>query len=91
LTVVKVRRNVADRDVDNTTAKGEQAMTTGERIRAAREAACITQEELASLLRCSRAGVANWERDRTTPLKALRKPLCKALSVKYAEIFGAKP
>lgn len=55
--------------------------TIGSRIRAARERAGLSQEELARHVGVSRAAVGTWERDEKEPRKAIAQRLMSVLSL----------
>lgn len=54
--------------------------SVGHRIRQAREAAGLSQEELAARVGCSRAAVGTWERDEKEPRRSAVKRLSVALN-----------
>lgn len=56
-------------------------MTTGERIKAARKAAGMTQAELAAKLEISYVGVSQWERDLRNPKRETLRRIAEALGV----------
>lgn len=63
-------------------------MTTGERIKAARKAAGITQAELSKKLGISYVGVSQWENNLRNPKFETIKRIAKALDVDVYELLG---
>lgn len=63
-------------------------MTTGERIKAARVAAGLTQAELSSKLEVPFQSVSQWERGTRNPKLATIKRIAKALGITVAELMG---
>ena len=63
-------------------------MTTGARIRAAREIARLTPAELAAKVPCSERSVRGWELDATPPGSEQLRGLALALGVSADFILG---
>lgn len=66
-------------------------MTVGERIKAARETAGITQQQLADAVKAGggRQQVCNWEADRRTPRRDALERIAQVLGVKASWLmFG---
>ena len=63
-------------------------MTTGARIRAAREIARLTPAELADKVPCSERSVRGWELDATPPGSEQLRGLALALGVSADYILG---
>lgn len=63
-------------------------MTTGERIKAARVAAGLTQSELSSKLEVPFQSVSQWERGTRNPKLATIKRIANALGITVAELMG---
>lgn len=63
-------------------------MTLGEKIREARKAAGLTQEELASVMSVSRQAVTKWESDKGIPDIENLKVLSKVLDVSIDYLLG---
>lgn len=63
-------------------------MTTGDRIKAARKAAGMTQAELANKLGISYVGVSQWENDLRNPKHGTLQRIAAALGVDLLELMG---
>lgn len=63
-------------------------MTTGERIKAARKEAGMTQGELAARLNIPAQSVSQWERDLRNPKVETLKKIAVALGVTVSELTG---
>ena len=63
-------------------------MTTGARIRAAREIARLTPAELAAKVKCSERSVRGWELDAVPPGSRQLKELALALGVSADFLLG---
>ena len=63
-------------------------MTTGERIKAARKSAGITQKELADRLGISYQGIAQWENDLRNPKRETLHRIADALGVTTYDLMG---
>jgi len=63
-------------------------MTTGERIKAARKKAGLTQAELASKLEIPFQSISQWERDIRKPKKETIAKIARALNVHPVELSG---
>ncbi|MBE5784390.1 MAG: helix-turn-helix transcriptional regulator [Clostridiales bacterium] len=63
---------------------------TGELIASARREKSLTQKQLASLLHISDTTVSKWERGKGFPDVSLVEPLCNALSLSVAALFGGE-
>ena len=61
-------------------------MTTGQRIRAARKAAGLTQAELAKILNIPFQGISQWERDVRNPKYKTLQNLANALGVEWTDL-----
>ena len=68
--------------------KGGEHMTTGERIKAARKKAGLTQAELASKLGISYVGVSQWENNLRNPKPETLRRIADALDVDWLELYG---
>lgn len=66
-------------------------MTTGQRIKAARKAAGITQAELADRLGISYVGVSQWENDLRNPKIETIQRIADALDIPVGELLGTIP
>lgn len=63
-------------------------MTTGQRIRAARKKANMTQAELAEMLEIPFQSVSQWERDIRNPKKETLEKIAEKLGVYYLDLYG---
>lgn len=63
-------------------------MTTGQRIRAARKKAGMTQAELAERLEIPFQSVSQWERDVRNPKKETLEKIAEKLGVFYLDLYG---
>jgi transcriptional regulator with XRE-family HTH domain len=63
-------------------------MTTGEKLRAAREAAGLTQEQLASRARCTQPTISALERGHYEPSLPVLRRLAQALGVPVSALIG---
>lgn len=63
-------------------------MTTGQRIKAARKKANMTQAELATLLEIPFQSVSQWERDIRRPKKETLEKIAEKLGVFYLDLYG---
>lgn len=64
-------------------------MTTGQIIKRARQAAGVTQQELADRLGIKAVGVSQWETDKRNPKKETLARIAEALDVPMAFLGGA--
>ncbi len=65
-------------------------MPLGENIRTYREAASMTQEQMASHLHISPQAISKWERDESMPDSALLPALADVLGVSIDRLFDRK-
>ena len=65
-------------------------MTIGEKIKAARQKARISQKELADRLGITNAGISQWETDKRTPKIDSMIKIADAIGVNLAELLGAE-
>ena len=63
-------------------------MTTGERIKAARKRAGMTQQDLADRLQISYVGVSQWESGRRNPKKGTLERIAEVLNVPLSNLTG---
>lgn len=63
-------------------------MTTGQRIKAARKTAGITQAELASRIGVPFQSISQWERDKRNPKMSTLRLIANALSIPVYELAG---
>ena len=63
-------------------------MTTGQTIKQARQAAGITQQELADRLGISYVGVSQWETDKRNPKQETLVRIAKALDIPVSSLCG---
>lgn len=63
-------------------------MTTGERIKAARKRAGMTQQDLADRLQISYVGVSQWESGRRNPQKGTLERIAAVLDVPLSSLTG---
>lgn len=63
-------------------------MTTGERIKAARKRAGMTQQDLADRLKISYVGVSQWESGRRNPKKGTLERIAEILNVPLSSLTG---
>lgn len=65
-------------------------MTIGQRIKAARLSAGLTQQELADKLAISFVGVSQWENDKRNPKRETLEKIAQVLGVSRMELEGGK-
>lgn len=65
-------------------------MTVGQRIKAARKKAGMTQSELGQLLGLSRPSVAKWENDRCEPRYGTLQRIATALGIDWSELISGE-
>lgn len=70
-------------------AKGQEKMTFGEKLRAARKNAGLTQEQLAQRLLVSRQAITKWESDKGLPDIENLKQLSELLGVSIDYLFNS--
>lgn len=63
-------------------------MTTGQRIKAARKKANMTQAELAQKLEIPFQSISQWERDIRNPKRETLEKIADALGVYYLDLYG---
>ena len=63
----------------------------GRKIKAAREGAGLTQEDLAERMEVSRQAVSKWEADLSRPSSENLLRLCKLLGLDWEELAGDQP
>lgn len=64
-------------------------MTIGERIKAARKQAGLTQQELADKLKVSYVGVSQWESGRRNPKQQTLSHIAEVLDIPLSSLIGA--
>lgn len=75
----------------NTNTKSDSAVTVGGRLRRARQAAKLSQEDAAKALGGTRQMVAAWESGRTQPRASRLQQLCAVYGCDAQDIlFGAR-
>src|SRR5262245_35674793 len=75
----------ANRD---TSMNGEPAETTGQRLKRLREAAGLSQHQLAAAAGVQVASLQNWEQDRRSPNVRVVRRLANALGVSTDQLIG---
>lgn len=66
-------------------------MTFGEKLRAARRGAGLTQKELAQRIGAKHNSVSNWEKDQNRPDADMISRLCHALPMRSGYFFDEEP
>ena len=64
------------------------AIYFGDKIRAARKAAHLTQKDLADKLNVKNTTISNWEKDISRPDPDMIAKLCGVLGITPADLFG---
>lgn len=66
------------------------SLTLGRRITIQRQAACLTQRQLADAIGVTQSAVAKWEADDSVPALRHRQALCATLNVSLGILFPAE-
>jgi len=64
------------------------SLSIGQRIRRERIYLCLSQAELAEMVKTSTSSIQRWENDKTLPHLYHRKQLCTAFGKRVEEIFS---